>query len=453
MQRIRRIALVALAPPREFDSIEDDPEDVWPGYGIRRIQADILASEWGARVEVAVYEARVDEVAAILAQIDAFDPDLLGASAYMWSFPALIDIARHCKRQRPDGLVVFGGPSARISMMQLQPYREAHRYVDALCQGEGEGVVPDILRLGVRGRQDLLQVPGLVVATESGDWLEAPPRPLIGELDRIASPYQMGLMPRDQWGYLEAYRGCPMSCSFCQWGIDGPNNRIFSRDYIAREVRAMEASHVHPGIFHLDAGLNLNMRGFRELAAAAEETGFFQRTLMFTHVYPSHLRREHLDFLASCAFPVIGLGLQAFDEQVLRAHSRPAKIEQFRQVVHDLAQFGPVEVQILMGLPGDTPAGFMQALEFALTLPAALRVFHTLVLPDALLTRGTADFAIRFDPHSLKIESCQGWSAQAIHDTTRTLDELAISTGGARSHLWWSLNSDRTRRLTEPDLT
>ena len=272
---------------------------------------------------------------------------------------------------------------------------------------------------------------------------------MIADLNTVASPYQMDLMPHDQWGYLESYRGCPMSCSFCEWGVSGPTNRIFSREYIAREMRAMLSANVFPGIFQLDAGLNLNAKAFREFKAAADETGFFKQKMLFGHVYPSRLKEEHMDFLSSCSVPVIGLGLQAFDQQVLKSHSRPAKIEHFSRIAHELAELGVVEVQLLFALPGDTTTGFMRALEFALSMPAQVRVFHTLVLPDALMTRALPEFDIKFDPYTLKVESCLGWSSSDIERATRELDDMAVQDGGGLSNLWWSLNSDRTRAMVK----
>jgi hypothetical protein len=211
----------------------------------------------------------------------------------------------------------------------------------------------------------------------------------------------------------------------------------------------MLSANVSPGIFQLDAGLNLNAKGFKEFAAAAEETGFFKEKMLFGHVYPSRLKEEHMNFLSSCSVPVIGLGLQAFDQQVLKSHSRPAKIEHFHRIAHELAAIGVVEVQILFALPGDTPEGFMRALEFALSLPVQVRVFHTLVLPDALMTRALPEFDIKFDPYTLKVESCLGWSSSDIERASRKLDDMAVQDGGGSSNLWWSLNSDRTRALVK----
>lgn len=57
-------------------------------------------------------------------------------------------------------------------------------------------------------------------------------------LDEIASPFQLDLMPPGSVAYLESYRGCPLSCRFCEWGASETAPAVFSRDYIERELHA-----------------------------------------------------------------------------------------------------------------------------------------------------------------------------------------------------------------------
>ena len=160
MKHIQKIALVNISPPREMDNVLKNPHDKWPGYGVRRIQADILAGGSGDHIEPIVCEYHAGEMESLLAELEQFSPDLIGGSAYIWSFELLVDVARRYKKYRPDGLVALGDPSARTCMMELTPYHDAGDYVDALCTGEGEGVVTEILSTGATTRDDLAKIPG-----------------------------------------------------------------------------------------------------------------------------------------------------------------------------------------------------------------------------------------------------------------------------------------------------
>ena len=45
----------------------------------------------------------------------AHEPDLVGMSIYVWSSPYLVEVAKRLKQARPDCIIIFGGPSARVT--------------------------------------------------------------------------------------------------------------------------------------------------------------------------------------------------------------------------------------------------------------------------------------------------------------------------------------------------
>jgi hypothetical protein len=91
-----------------------------------------------------------------------------------------------------------------------------------------------------------------------------------------------------------------------------------------------------------------------------------------------------------------------------------------------------------MGLPGDNPDNFKRTVEKARRLPVAVRVFHCLVLPNALMTRAPASFDLKYDPFTLEVISCQGWTRQDIEATRRWLDDLATHESDAtRNQATW----------------
>jgi radical SAM superfamily enzyme YgiQ (UPF0313 family) len=238
--------------------------------------------------------------------------------------------------------------------------------------------------------------------------------------------------------YLESYRGCPLSCRFCEWGNSSKTKAVFSADYLAREMQAFERLK-SPAVFLLDAGLNLNLQGFRNLREANRRTGFLGRALFWAEIYPSVIRDEHMDFLHEVGPAYLGVGMQSRDPAVLALHNRPSDSVRFERAVHELAGVTKIELQIIMGLPGDTPEGFRRTLDYALSLPAdGVRAYHCLVLPDALMTRGLPDWEMRYNPFDLSMISCLGWSADEIQSMRRELDARSRSQGGKVGRYWWS---------------
>jgi radical SAM superfamily enzyme YgiQ (UPF0313 family) len=432
MRRPHRIALVCMTPPTDASEMSDLS---LPSFGVRRILAAVVADRERTGARVALFDGKRPDVEAFVESIEAFEPDLVGFSAYVWSTPCLVEVARRLKRRRPERAVVFGGPSARTAVFDLPPYGAPHAFLDALVESDGEEVFRDVVRLSELSRAALESVPGLVLPAPDG-WRRTPPRPAIRALDGIPSPYQLGLMRDQEVAYLETYRGCPFSCAFCEWGASDPARSAFSADYLERELRAFEGLRA-PAVCSIDAGLNLNARAFRNLCEAESRVGFLRTARFWSEVYPSHLREEHLAFLASVRATFIGVGLQSSDARVLAGLGRPFDVRRLETVVQQLSGLGETELQIIFGLPGDSPEGFRRTLDFARSMRVAVRAYHCLVLPDALLTRSRPEWQIRFDPTTHEMLSCSGWSAEDLLATRAWISEEALAARGAAGRYWW----------------
>src|SRR6185312_12270615 len=94
--------------------------------------------------------------------------DVVGFSAFVWSYATFVEVARRLKERRPDTMIVFGGPSARTAVFALEPYREANRWIDVLVLGEGEGTMERIVAEAPRTEQDFAAIGGVAVATPDG---------------------------------------------------------------------------------------------------------------------------------------------------------------------------------------------------------------------------------------------------------------------------------------------
>ncbi len=397
-------------------------------YPVRRIEAALRSNAQLQDAEVKVFDVPLSQAASLAAEVEAFDPDLVGASAYTWSFAALLDVSARLKASRADRQIVFGGPSARPEMFALPPYREAHRAVDALVLGEGEDVVQE-LALGWGGERALGQIAGLAVPSADGAFVKTAEREL-PDLSKVASPYQLGLSPRGHTAHLETFRGCPLSCRFCQWGDLSKTNRVFSKEYLVRELAGFRERGA-TGAFIVDAALNLNARAFANLRAAEAEVRFLKTVHFNTEIYPSHMTDEHLAFLTAVGCDSVGIGLQSFDAKVLENMQRPFDERRFERVTREVAARVPdTIVEIIFGLPGDNRDSFFRTLERARGLGVAVRVYRCLVLPNALMTRAPPHFAMRFDPVTLLMQSCWGWSEEDLQRTARELDGLVAAEGG-----------------------
>ena len=427
----RRIALVCMTP--EVDADELGGMEL-PSYGIRRIFAAVASEPALDGAQIGLVDRRRADIDGYVDALEHFGPALIGFSIYVWSTPCLVEVARRYKRRHPECVIVFGGPSARTELFDLAPYAPAHEYLDAVVATEGEETFREIARLPRLEASALDKIPGLDRPVTNG-WRSTGPRPLIRALDDIASPFQMGFM-RGDVAYLETYRGCPLSCRFCEWGASGHARGEFSVDYLCRELEAYARSQVG-AVFLIDAGLNLNARAFRNLNEAESRTQVLRRMSLWCEVYPSKVREEHLEFLDRVGASYLGIGLQSLDAAVLKAHQRPFGVERFETAVAALSGVANVEIQIIFGLPDDSPEGFLRTLAYARSMSADVRAYHCLVLPDALMSRSRPEWQLDFDPFTLEMRACPGWPPGTIQDMREHMTREALAAGGKAGDFWW----------------
>lgn len=402
-------------------------------YGAYRIAAALTADSDLEGLDVRIFESGDWSAAEWVERVETFDPDVVGGSVYVWGLPTFVEVTRRLKANSPGRTVVLGGPSARPANLMLEPYRGCSEWIDALVLHDGEDSIRELVKCHGRDRETLQQIDGLALPHGDG-WQRTSPREPIRDLDRLPSPFELGLVPPDVTGSVETSRGCAMSCSYCQWGSWTGGARARSPESLAAELRALARSR-SSGVYLLDAGFNLNQRAFRALAAAEEAVGFIRSTEMLCEVYPSRLKPEHLQFLDSTrAF--VGLGLQSLNSEVLRQLGRPAHPSDLDHTVGQLAEVAQTTIEIIMGLPGDRPESFVRTLEAVRQMPCSVRVYHCMALPDALMDGAPDEYKLQFDPITLEIRSCLGWSEAELEKMTRRLTQEATDAGGIHSRVW-----------------
>lgn len=424
----RRVALLARYPDRDPAM----PQFI-PNLGLYMVEAALRASNL-PDLEVKLWDLTGGNVERVAAEVVAFDPDVVGCSVFLWSYSFFLDLAMVLKADDPGRLIVFGGPSARPVMLEHQPHRQKSSAVDLLVINEGEDTFRDVVERTDRSPAALMDLAGLALRWE-GAWHETTARPQ-GDLNLLPSPYAMNLIPGGGLGILQTYRGCPFTCSFCEWGTMESPKRVRTSDSLGVEFAAMHRIGLRAALL-ADAGLNLNQAAFHNLREAADRTGFLAGRGLICEVYPAKVRREHLDFLAGVGSAYVGVGLQSFDNKVLANVERKYDEARFDQTLHDLGEVASIAVEIIVGLPGDAPESFRRNFERARRLPCALRVYHCVVLPSALMVRSPPEHQLDYDPMSLKMRSCLGWTSEALAREAAFLTDQAIKAGGRVGEYFW----------------
>lgn len=417
MHRDRRVAFLA----RDLVWEDTSGGSLPFSYAARKLDASLRSAPDLSDVEATTIDLRSNDPDAFFERIQAFRPSLVAASAYIWSVKVFCQVAQRVRQWDPSIRFVMGGPAARPALLSLSPYAPYVRSIDAVATGEGE----ELIRRVARAHLDAdwkKTVPGLTVPHALG-WRKTDPLERV-TLDEYPSPYQLGTVTKAAVGFLETFRGCPISCAFCQWGEER-SDRVHSAEYLASHLRGLDESGVER-VYVLDAGFNLSARAFRNLVAAEREVGALRKMQVLGHIYPAFIRDEHIEFFDSFRRAEVTVGVQSFDKEALKRLGRPFDLARFERVLGELSGRFDIDLEIILGLPGDTAASFRRTFEKAIGLASTVRVFYCLALPDALLERAS-EFEIDFDPETFEVRSCRGWTAENLRTEWRHVCEVAMT--------------------------
>jgi len=155
--------------------------------------------------------------------------DAVFFSTYVWNVRLSLKIAEELKRQRPEILTVFGGPHVPD---RSEEFLRKNRFVDIACHNEGEQVFVSLLEN--LNDKNLKEVPGTSFISSDNRFVQNQKPPRIKDLKECSSPYLEGYFEPlvgesggSQWMTVwETNRGCPFSCTFCDWG-SATQSRVF----------------------------------------------------------------------------------------------------------------------------------------------------------------------------------------------------------------------------------
>lgn len=388
-------------------------------YSIHKLKASLLTCPGLEDAEIRVINEETSDPEALLAPLLEFQPTMIGASLYVWSLLPFRELAKTYKRMHPEVPIVAGGPSARKNVFDLPPYHSFRETVDAIVVGEGESIIREL----ARRHQDAdwrTKVRGLQL-WDGSDWVSngETERPTV---DDYPSPYHLDTAPPGS-GFIETFRGCPVTCSFCQWGGVALGG-VHSVEYLVEHLKGLKRAQAVNVLF-LDAAFNLNPRAFRNLAAADAEVEVLKDFTVFGHLYPTHVQDMHLELFEKMGRVHPAIGVQSFVPEVLERIGRSVDLQRFERVAGAIRDRYGVDLELIMGLPGDTPDSFKKTVEKAIEISDSVRIAFCMILPDALLDRARPSDGIDFDHETFFMKSCAGWSEKDLAETWAWVNDVA----------------------------
>jgi len=264
--------------------------------------------------------------------------DIVFFSVYVWNFQLSLEIAK-----RLDCKTVFGGPHVTHDLCEKYPF------VDDICKGEGERTVVAILE----GKEK-----------SNGR---------IHDMDSIPSPYLDGVFnplikayPDENWIALwETNRGCPFSCSFCDWG-SATQSKVykFKMDRLRKEVDWF-ADHKIEYVYCCDANFGMLPRDLelaQYVAQVKRDTGYPHK-LSVQNTKNSTERSYAVQKLLSDEGLNQGVtvSMQSLDKNTLKSIKRQnISTESFETIQKRFTKDGVYTyTDLILGLPGETYDSFL----------------------------------------------------------------------------------------------
>lgn len=297
--------------------------------------------------------------------------DVVGFSAYVWNVEVSLAIAARLKAEQPETVIVFGGPQVPD---RAEGFLRAHPYVDLACHGEGEATFTRVL--DAAPRRDWTAVPGCSFL--DGDrFVTVPRQPRIAHIDDIPSPFLEGefdaLMaehPDEQWiAIWETNRGCPFSCSFCDWGSATASKVYrFGMDRLMGELEWMADKRIG-FVFCCDANFGMLKRDIEiaEAVVASKERTGYPFSFSVQNTKNAVERGYRVQKLLNQSLNAYGatISVQSNNPETLHNINRAnISSEAFRELQHRFARDGVYTyTDIIIGLPGETYAMFADGID------------------------------------------------------------------------------------------
>lgn len=291
---------------------------------------------------------RREPVDSLLSKIK--EPAVCGFSCYMWNEKYCMAVAQRIKEIWPQCLIVFGGAQANGSMLK-------HEFIDSIVIAEGEENFHALL---LRVLQH--QPPLPIYNKKRLQTLDIPSPYLTGVFDKIMTEH-----PDVVWATtVETNRGCPYSCTFCDWGgVTYSKVKRFDLSKVQAELNWIVGKRI-TYIFLADANFGMFKERDLTIATMLAETG--KRTKIDSVNIQYAKNSTDVIFEIAKTIGSMGRGItvsvQSMNDDTLTAIKRKNLDVNNIQRVMKLSQIHEVSTytEVIVGLPEETLASFKQGI-------------------------------------------------------------------------------------------
>ena len=156
---------------------------------------------------------------------------------------------------------------------------------------------------------------------------------------------------QQRWAVLQASRGCPYECTFC-YNLYGRKVRFKDVEHIVSECKQLKALSCNE-IFFIDQTFTLNKEYVRCLCKRLIEENILIPWQCETRI--DLLDKETVSLMKQAACTAVWLGIESFDEDVIKVCKKGYNIKQLQQSFSILKEAGmEYHAFIMVGMEGES---------------------------------------------------------------------------------------------------
>jgi len=351
--------IAIIAPPYP---LEEAPS---PPLGVSYVAAACESA--GCDVRIFDYIVRRYTKEKLAAELDAFAPDVVGATSVTMNFKTAAAIMQDAKHHNPDIIAMMGGPHVSYDWANtLKNYPE----IDLIVVGEGEETLRELLPV-IHDKAAWQGIKGIAFCKDGQAYFTGP-RDLIQDLDTLPSPARH-LLPVSRYlalGFpvsIITSRGCPNQCIFCLGRrMVGHKVRYRTPGLIVDEIEDI-ISYGFTRINIADDLFTANKDRVRIFCEELKHRGVKIPWTAFSRV--NTVDEEVLAVMREAGCDSVSFGIESGNPEMLKRVKKGITLEQARKAVQACKNAGILaHASFMIGLPGESPQTIEDSYSFAQSL-------------------------------------------------------------------------------------
>ena len=301
--------------------------------------------------------------------IAAFQPDLIGVSAWAVSFRSAVAAVRAARLRVPNAVAICGGMYPTLNADQAW----APGVFDYLILGEAEHSFPEFVRLlAASDREAILRIPGIYHRKPDGTVVRTKPK-LHDNLDTCARVdwdfiqlerafsrgYMRTVLGARRKVAMFATRGCEYACNFCAAPLlNGHGLRHWSVDFLTREIRMLYDRYGVRRIYFMDDNATQDRAFFKNLCRGIADLRLPGLNIeLYRGVRLENLDDEMVRLMQQAGFDMLTIAPESGSERVrklMHKEMTDADIRKAAQMIRNANL--SLQGYFIIGYPGETAA-------------------------------------------------------------------------------------------------